>query len=260
MNPLTDLLSRYAAHDQLCVDAREWLLLLELDPIRAADTMRQLAILAAEDTIIATTNIALDALHAGRQRGDTSRPANEADAAAASLHRLSDAVAGARQRAAAIWTGQLVPDLVQACVLTPAPAPLAEPRRWTHTVVGLPGCDTRYPAQIAAGRSRTATPTTRVQLATCARIADDLANDAPWQPERPLVVMDADRPAHVLGTSDLETAWARDSCVAVADPAGWVTFAPSWPWRSHATNLRPHTTTRTAHARNRPTAAPTQPA
>jgi hypothetical protein len=256
MNPLTDLLARFADQQQLRVDAREWLLLLELDPILAADTLRQLAILNAEDSIIATTTTALDALHAATLRGDAHRQGGDAEQAATSLHRFGDTVTAARQRAAVIWTGRLVPHLVQACVLTPAPAhgEPAPPRRWTHTVVALPGCETRYPAQVAAGRSRTPTSVTRLQLATCAAVADDLATNQQWQPDRPLIVMDTDRPALVLGATDLETAWARDGLVAVTDPAGWVTVTPDWPWRSHTASIRPHP--RPAHQHNRPALAP----
>jgi hypothetical protein len=159
-----------------------------------------------------------------------------------------------------VWTEQLVPQLMQACVLTLAPARPPQPRHWTAAVVGLPGSSARYPARVDNRRHRGPAPLTRAQLSTCARIAEDIATNRVWRPARPLIVMDTDRPALVLGAVDLETAWARDGVVAVADPAGWVTFTPDWPWHTQATAIRPHPHPPSRHRRRSLAPAPTRPA
>jgi hypothetical protein len=236
MNSLMNLLARYAAADRLRVDAREWLLFLELDPTRAAEVLRHLTILAAEDTAIVFTAAAADALRAAAGRGATP---GGADPAVASLHGVGHRLAQAHQRAATIWSTQLLPQLVQACVLTPSTGPDRPPECWQPATVSLPESTAWYPAQVATRRHRGSHRQVRVTLSTCRRVAGDLATSGRWQPDPPLIVVDDDRPALLIGVDDLDTAWARDADVTVTDTAGRVTLPTHWPWRTSTTSARP---------------------
>jgi hypothetical protein len=234
MNSLMHLLTRYAAADRLRVDAREWLLFLELDPTRASEVLAHLAILAAEDTGIAFTTAAADALRCGAERGNTPRTA---DPAVVSVTSLGKRLAHAHHRAAGIWSTRLLPQLVQACVLTPTPDPAPHLHGWQIGTVWLPGSATRYPAQTTT-RHRHVQRHVRVSLATCQRLAADLAAGRGWQPDPPLIVADNDRPALLIGADDLDTAWARDADVAVTDTAARVTFPEHWPWQTDTAPAR----------------------
>jgi hypothetical protein len=233
MNTLMNLLARHAASHRLHVDAREWLLFLELDPTRAANVLQHLAILAAEDTGIASAYAAGDALRSAAQRANT--PAGVDAAAVIRLDALGQRLSQARDRADTVWTSHLLPQLVQACVLTNRAAG-RPPRSWLPGTAALPAGESRYPAQIASRRHRNSRRYVRLTMSTCQQLAADVTF-AGWPPPRPLIVMDDDRPVLLIGADDLDTAWARDADVAATDRHGRVVMPVDWPW---------HTTT--AHA------------
>ena len=115
MNTLLDLLTHYATESGFTVDDREWLMLLEVDPARAAHAMTQLAILAAEDTALRIATDALDALLAALDRSEASVAATFA--AAADVAAFQERMNTARERAWQCWTDIVQPLLIDATVL-----------------------------------------------------------------------------------------------------------------------------------------------
>jgi hypothetical protein len=243
MNTLHDLLQRYATADGYTVDCREWLMLLEVDPVRAAQTLTHLAILAAEDLALQYAADALDAVLAASHRADASPAASHT--AAAQIAAFTERMSAARTAAATIWATTIVPLLRDADVLHKADQTTlvgCPPRTWATGVVRLSGTDRTYPAQIAARRHRLGRPIVRFDRDTCRRLATDLAG----RPVPPLILIDADRPILVLGARDLEHAWRLDARLVHPDRDGLYHLGDAWafyldgPASSRATVRRPH--------------------
>ncbi len=241
MNNLHDLLSRYATADGFTVHQREWLMLLEVDPTRAAQALTHLAILAAEDLALGYAADALDAVPAASHRADASPAVSHT--AAAQIATFHERMTTARSTAATVWTDVIVPLLVDADVLQPAPQPTVSPRpprTWTTDTVRLPDSPRRYPAQVAARRHRNGRPIARFDADTCRRLAADTVG----QPLPPLILVDRDRPTLVLGARDLEHAWRVGARLVHPDPDGLYHLGDDWPITldqpaSHCVTSRP---------------------
>ena len=231
MNALHDLLHRYAAADGYTVNDREWLMLLEIDPIRAAHAITHLAILAAEDLALRYATEALDAIIAASRRADASASASHT--AAAEIAAFTERITAARSRTAAIWTGTVVALLRDADILHAAARPAAPhcpPRTWADTTVRLPGTDRTYPARVATRRRRCGQPIVGFDTDTCRRIATDLGHHpATGSASRPpLILADRDRPILVLGAADLEDAWQAGARIVHPDRDGFYHLGDAW--------------------------------
>jgi hypothetical protein len=255
MNTFHDLLDRYANPDGLRVDAREWLMLLELDPHTAVKAMTHLAILAAEDLTLQFAARAHAALAAAGTRADACPTATAA--AQADLTAFADRITAARGRAFTIWTERIRPLLLDVGVLVQATtaAVSCPPRTWVNGWVRLPGIgDRAYPASIATRRRHTGYPIVRFDRTTCDQIAADISAARTADPHRygaanllpPAILTDADQSVLTIGADTVEQAWARDASVLCPDPDGlYLLGARRWPWQID-TNER--TVQRTRHS------------
>jgi len=203
---------------------------LELDPERAAHTMTQLAILAAEDTAIALATEALDILH----HTITGNGTSAGYTAAATVAAFRERITAARSRAWICWTSQLVDLLTDAGVLLPRqPQHSASPRTWTRGILRLPASGRLFPAQIARRRHIRGTPILRVDTGTCRQLAATLSATEHRQ-LRPTVLADRDRPVAVFGATNIQQAWRAGAEVICADADGMVTLTGrAWPWQIH---------------------------
>jgi hypothetical protein len=231
MNTFHDLLTRYGTARGMRVDDREWLMLLELDPARAARVMSHLAVLAAEDTALRIAAEALDTLRAAGDRADATGSAGVR--ATAGIATFTERVAAARARAWHCWSEVLVPPLTDAGVLravTRCTGVARPPRSWTTGAVRLPDSAIVYPAWIATRRRVAGVPVIRLDADTCQCLAADLRKSRFAVPAT--ILVDRDRPLVVLGADDLEHAWSLDAALIHADTDGCFTLSgDGWPWR-----------------------------
>jgi hypothetical protein len=243
MNTFHDLLQNYATRSGLRVDAREWLMLLELDPRTAATAMTQLAILAAEDLTVTLTEQAAAAITTAALRTDTRAEAGlDAAAAWADLTAFTRRIETARMRAWTIWTDTVVPLLTAACVLLEAPAVTVRrpPHRSAAGWVRLPGVGSGYPAQVAVRRRHTGYPVVRFDLDTCRRIAADITTARNTDPNQhgpahllpAAVLIDGDQPVLTVGADTTERAWRTGAAVLLPDTDGrYALGSRHWPWQ-----------------------------
>jgi hypothetical protein len=259
MNPLIDLINRYAAPAGYRVNPREWLMLLELDPDTAAGTISQLAILDAEDAALRIADHGHAALTAAYAHSNNTR-ANDAsspdDAARvptpAALTAFTARMTSASDRAFTAWHQVLIPLLRDACVLTDTPParPALAGRRWAESRLRLAGLDATYPGQIAARRPHATAPIVRFTLDVCRAIAADLNAHDPHHHLGlpPVVLIDADQPVLVVAADNLDAAWHSNATTVQPDPDGWWPLGSrQWPWHAGPTTAPVATRHRARH-------------